>query len=1362
MDNNQGPPKQEVRDIRFEEPTFIDPLTGLFNQYYLYKFFPEEIQKAKLSNYPLTIFMIDLDGFKAVNDTYGHLCGDGVLKQLAVILKKFVRQTDMVIRYAGDEFALILPTADQNKAEILGNRLIAEVAKNIFKGKDNQDIRLTISIGFAIYPSDSEQIDTLIDLADKALYLSKQKGKNKISQAKEVTLETASYLVAMDSFPCPRFIDRKEELGRLKHIFDTIVVKSNPLQVAFISGEAGTGKTRLLNELDSYIRDRAVVINCRSSSVHTQDPYYLFANGISAYIDKIGMDSPGVLNLFSKIPPLELAELGRIIPCLSYPAKRPVNLEQEDKNARFLLFKSFLDVLIELNKTFAVLIHFDDIHWADKASLELLRYLSKQEQNKRIFIACTFTEDKYKQIMSKESDFNDLWEDIHFNSNFTHIKLVNFSLEDTSLMIETIFKGIGTEKGFCELIHDTTKGNPSFIEEILKSLVENAVIFYQDNRWQIKKGLSSQDIPFSMEEVLKKRLKNLDEETKEMIVQAAVIGDDFSADILKKIGNKDEGFMLELLNRVKKMRLVDELEPKGNFGFINKNVQNLLYNELNDEQRNLLHYKIGQAMSGKHKDNPYNVAGEIAFHFSQAPQQEKAAEYSTMFLEKTAQIFRPSETLEYLDKLTKELIAEEEKIAPASFLSDKMLKEAIRFIRSLGGAIKNFQLYPPGVMRANAAKEAYVILNEIWQESEQLNFAEVEKSLLINGKRLSPKEIEQANGEHLLALMLERNLKTVSFIKNLLQEGFEKFIQYLSQPYSEIIDKGGWNKILEKEKLKGIKIDEVHFIQVTGAVKEFAEKKKIEDVMLMEFLMGKAEQGNIDRKAIIQTMESEPKRFAQTVMDAASAAVKEGKADEETKAVSNSIEKISDEILGQEPEARSDYAKDLARVILELKPALRNKMIRSQFLEKESRQEQIADIIEITPDEVVVDMIIEEYKENQESLLVLKDYIDKILTNDSRKKEVLAKLATELSKINMASQDVAFINGQLNWEDLPLDKRINQIMRLPDKYYKSEIDKIRALLEGLDPKENSQDLENIFHHLLVKSGQLEPQTDKDLTKIMTDFVKGPFLDDKIDTQQMEGKLDGLLKRLNIEGDPKVFASILDIFREAIKEFTLKLQSAKSIILEIEKPATKKSCLLVQQFLSLLGQRLIWEESRNLEIYKLIVDFIRNISSGKFLDFFIYIIVNSPLQRRFVLKDIFSIVKNKFIDILINLATQRNIVWGDSFREYIIRKSIADLLREQDEAVLNIFKERLSQMKENITPSLIELVGYLKREDWIEVLRPYLDHKDPLIRRTAIIALGDIGTERSREIIREISKKEKDRNILILAKDQLRRLKARSR
>jgi hypothetical protein len=234
---------------------------------------------------------------------------------------------------------------------------------------------------------------------------------------------------------------------------------------------------------------------------------------------------------------------------------------------------------------------------------------------------------------------------------------------------------------------------------------------------------------------------------------------------------------------------------------------------------------------------------------------------------------------------------------------------------------------------------------------------------------------------------------------------------------------------------------------------------------------------------------------------------------------------------------------------------------------------------------------------------------------------------------------------------------------------------------------------------------------------------------------------------------------LDIFRETIKEFTLKLRSVKNIILEIEKPAVKKKYAFIQQFLSLISQRFKGEEDRNSVIYKLIEDFIRDISNMGFLEVLVYSVVNNPLQNKAELNDIFSIVKDKFVDILINLGTHKSVGWGDSFREYITRKGIADLLREQDEPTLNIFRQRLSQMKGNMPVSLIELIGYLKKEDWIDALLPFVHHEDSLMRRAVILALGDIGGEKSIEVISRLLKKEKDRNMLILAKDQFRRLKA---
>ena len=1347
--------REEPRDIRFKEPTFIDPLTGLFNQYYLYQFLPEEIEKARLSNYPLTVFMIDLDGFKNINDTYGHLCGDEILRQLVVIFKKSTRRTDMVIRYAGDEFTFLLPTLELKRAQTLANQLIENVNKNVFKGREGQDLHLTISIGIAMYPYDTDEMDKLIDLADKALYLSKHRGKNRFSQAKEVTLEAVSSLIAMDSFPCPRFIDREKEIDVLKQTFDTMVLQSNLSQFIFISGEEGVGKTRLLDEVNKYVGDRAAIISYHGSPMHTQDPYYLFAESISMYIEKVGIDSPGIYSLISQIPPLELLALSRVIPLIANFIRRPVDSEADDKKTRFLLFKGFLDFLIELNKISAVVLSFDDIHWIDKASLELLRYLNKQEKNKRIFVLCTFIDDKSRQIVGY-TNLEGLLEDIRLNDNFAQIELANFSLDDTSKMVDVIFPGIGAAREFCELIYNITKGNPTFIEELLRSFIEDAIIFYEDKRWRIKEGILSQDISSSAEELIKKKLRNLDEETKEMIAQAAVIGTDFSADLLRKIDNKDEGFMLELLNRAKKMRLIDELETRGQFAFLNKNLQSKLYSEINNEQRKQLHYKIGQVITEEHKDNLYNVASELAFHFTNSFQQEMASEYSQIFLQKVNQIFSPYEILEYLDKLS-EKIVEEEAVLP---LTDEILKETMGFIRSLQGAVKNFQLYPPGAMRASSIKEAHSILNTIFKETNLLNLGEVEKDLVINGKRISSKERQQFNVEYFLTLMLEHNLKTISFIKGIHQDQLDEFIQYFSKPPEYIKNEGGWTEIINKAGIKGIKIDEVRFVQVGGATRVFEGKEKLEEVMLMEFLLGKIDYSNIDRKAFIHNMGREPQKFAQTLMEAAKEIVEQGKANNEEDAVVRNIEKINSQILSQESDV-SDSTKNLAKVVMELKPIVRNKVIRSQFLERGVAQKEATDnIIKSIPDEVLVDIIIEDFKEKQENLIVVKDFIEKILTDDYRKKEIISKVEKELLKLNVAKDKVDYITGKIEWEDLPLDKRINDLTRLPNEYYNLELEKIKALLEELYSKQMRKELDDFLYHLIQKTAQLQLQASKELKAILTDFVKASFDTARLDAFQIESRLDGLLKKLDVEPDPKVYRNLLALFKDVIKEFTLKFQPSINIISELEKPVGKKYCMFIYQLLNLLSKRLKLGREHNPQIYELSVDFIREISYGQFLEALVYSIINNPSKEELPLREILPLIENNLVDTLIKLETQRDYEFGDSFREYIMRKGVAELLEELGEPILNILRQKLSQMQEQIPAPLIELVGYLKKEDWTDLLLSWIHHKDPLIRRTVLMALADIGTEKAQEIMSKVVQEEKDKKIRLLAKEQLRKLKKR--
>jgi len=156
-----------------------DPLTETFNRRALTEKLQQEVERANRYATFLTCLMIDIDNFKAINDTYGHLVGDNVLRQLAGIFRREQRAVDIVARYGGEEFVILLPETANSGARIFAERILRRVATHDF-GDANRPVRATISIGIASYPDDRvSDGEGLLKLADANLYKAKMDGRNR-------------------------------------------------------------------------------------------------------------------------------------------------------------------------------------------------------------------------------------------------------------------------------------------------------------------------------------------------------------------------------------------------------------------------------------------------------------------------------------------------------------------------------------------------------------------------------------------------------------------------------------------------------------------------------------------------------------------------------------------------------------------------------------------------------------------------------------------------------------------------------------------------------------------------------------------------------------------------------------------------------------------------------------------------------------------------------------------------------------------------------------------------------------------------------------------------------------------------------
>lgn len=166
--------------------TLIDDLTRLYNVRYLYQTLEGEIRRARRYGSAVSVVFMDLDGFKLVNDAYGHRAGSATLTEVAQVITKSVRESDFIARYGGDEFVLMLPETPAGRALQMAERVRLRIAGHRFKGGVGADIYLTASFGVASFPEHATQAEKLIELADAAMYEAKQRNKNNVRLAGEV------------------------------------------------------------------------------------------------------------------------------------------------------------------------------------------------------------------------------------------------------------------------------------------------------------------------------------------------------------------------------------------------------------------------------------------------------------------------------------------------------------------------------------------------------------------------------------------------------------------------------------------------------------------------------------------------------------------------------------------------------------------------------------------------------------------------------------------------------------------------------------------------------------------------------------------------------------------------------------------------------------------------------------------------------------------------------------------------------------------------------------------------------------------------------------------------------------------------
>jgi diguanylate cyclase (GGDEF)-like protein len=174
---------------------YSDTLTGLPNRRALDERLEEEVMAARRGNYSFAVIMMDLDGFKDVNDTYGHAAGDDVLRVVFNLMSRGVRTTDFLARYGGDELTLILSQTEMSSAQIVSEKILEGMKKLKYKLPDGQKLKLGISGGIAIFPVHARNGPDLLRAADAALYQAKKHSRGTFQLSRGVTGPLPSFKI---------------------------------------------------------------------------------------------------------------------------------------------------------------------------------------------------------------------------------------------------------------------------------------------------------------------------------------------------------------------------------------------------------------------------------------------------------------------------------------------------------------------------------------------------------------------------------------------------------------------------------------------------------------------------------------------------------------------------------------------------------------------------------------------------------------------------------------------------------------------------------------------------------------------------------------------------------------------------------------------------------------------------------------------------------------------------------------------------------------------------------------------------------------------------------------------------------------
>ncbi len=542
-----------------------------------------------------TLAVIDVDSFKSVNDTFGHLQGDDVLRVVAGILREGVRDFDLVGRYAGDEFVLLL-RSDIGEAVQIAERLRETVARSIIPIRANEEgaVSVSLSIGLSAAPQHGATFEALFASADGALYSAKRRGRNIVAVA------GAEANASKPRLDLERFVGRESEVAQLISHFEAAV--RGEARTLAVVGEAGVGKTTLVRRIMSEVRLRTgLIVFGRSQEADVRPPYGPWMDIISAIH---GLDV---------MPKRAWPELERLVPVLSLG---PTQNAAGGPGSKYAL----LDELVEFLRLAAaqrpLVLVLDDMQWGDMASMDALEHAVSLLENDRILICLTIRQEDAQRFETRRKRMSR-------NERYFELPLNRLNQLEVSTWITGAMHQAHADGELPGVLYRFTEGNPLFVKQVMQALFDEGLLWHNGVVWEWR-DIDEMVLPTAIDDLVGRRLSRLSPAATKLLSFAAVFGRTFDLDEVKLAAQASDDELLDAVDEGLSSGVVEPARQQGTsaFCFVHGLMVDVVKRSMNPRRLQLAQVRAAEALE---KLRPHALT-EIATLYDLGGESQRASD----------------------------------------------------------------------------------------------------------------------------------------------------------------------------------------------------------------------------------------------------------------------------------------------------------------------------------------------------------------------------------------------------------------------------------------------------------------------------------------------------------------------------------------------------------------------------------------------------------------------------------------------------------------------------------------------------------------------------------------------------------------